>query len=97
MRSLATNWVSELHEFRRRHERKNYQTEVMFVTNGQMYKGGLMDISMGGAFILSNHVNQFVEGKKISISIPFTDGRKYLKHRGTVLWKNSKGFAIEFD
>ena len=97
MRSSANQWIAEQHGFRRRYERKNYQTEVMFVTNGRMYKGGLIDISIGGAFILSDQVNQFIKGNKLSISIPFTDGHKHIKRKGTVLWKNSKGFAIEFN
>ncbi len=97
MKSLATNWVSTLHDFRRRHERKNYHIEIMFVSDGRMFKGRLKDIGMGGAFILSHHADLFFEGEQVTISIPFTDGRKHLKRKGTVLWKNGKGFAIGFN
>jgi hypothetical protein len=83
-------------EFRRRYERKNYNSEVIFSLQGKAYAGTLKDISIGGAFVATLSVNQVYKGDVITISIPFTDGRKNIKRRARVLWTSGEGFAIEF-
>lgn len=82
--------------FRRHHERKNYCVDIVFAINEQIFKGHLKDISIGGAFLFTPHVNQLWEGDLVTISIPFTDGRKHVKRSGHIIWKNSTGFAIAF-
>jgi len=83
-------------EFRRRYERKNYHSDVVFSLNGYAFGGTLKDISMGGAFVLTLSVNQVQKGDIITISIPFTSGRKNIKRRARVLWTSGDGFAVEF-
>lgn len=83
-------------EFRRRYERKNYSSDVVFSVQGRAYAGSLKDISMGGAFVISLSVNQVSKADVITISIPYTNGRKNIKRRAKVLWTNDEGFALEF-
>lgn len=96
MLTAATSWVNRSHDFRRKYERKHYSADIVFASNGRIFQGNLKDISVGGAFVLSKHANQLIEGEVVTISIPFTDGRKHVKRSGRVLWKNSTGFAIDF-
>lgn len=83
-------------EFRRRYERKRYSNDVIFSRKGRAYAGALKDISMGGAFVMTLSVKQVDRGDVVVISIPFTDGRKSIKRKGRVLWRNDEGFALEF-
>ena len=83
-------------EFRRRYERKNYTIDVIFSLQGKAYTGTLKDISMGGAFVMTLSVNQVSRADVITISIPFTNGKKNIKRRAKVLWTNNEGFALEF-
>ncbi len=86
----------ETREFRRRYERKNYSSDVVFSLNDYAFAGTLKDISMGGAFVLTLSVNQVQRGDVITISIPFTSGIKNVKRRAKVLWTSGEGFAVEF-
>lgn len=83
-------------EFRRRYNRKNYNSDVIFALKGMSFAGTLRDISMGGAFVMTLAVNQVYKGDLITISIPFTDGKKNIKKRARVLWTSGEGFAVEF-
>ncbi|MGA6925809.1 MAG: PilZ domain-containing protein [Desulfosarcina sp.] len=83
-------------EFRRRYERKNYNTDIVFSLKEKAYAGTLKDIGMGGAFVMTLSVNQVCRGDVVVISIPFTNGRKNIKRRARVLWANLEGFAVEF-
>ncbi|MFO7713606.1 PilZ domain-containing protein [Desulfosarcina sp.] len=83
-------------EFRRRYERKNYSSDVVFSLRGKAFAGTLKDISMGGAFVMTLAANQIYQGDVVTISIPFTNGRKTIKRRARVLWTNAEGFALEF-
>ena len=96
MLSSATNLNYGSHDFRRKYERKNYNTFIVFSSNDRVYQGNLKDISIGGAFVFSKHAIDLMEGDRVTISVPFTDGRKHVKRTGRVLWKNSTGFAITF-
>lgn len=82
--------------FRRQHERKYYNADIVFAINSRIFQGSLRDISVGGAFIHTKHTEMLLEGDVATISIPFTDGRKHIKRRGRILWKNSTGFAVTF-
>jgi hypothetical protein len=83
-------------EFRRRYERKNYISDVVYSLRGKAFSGTLKDISMGGAFVMTLSINQVYQGDVINISIPFTNGKKTIKRRARVLWTNREGFAVEF-
>lgn len=82
--------------FRRRYERKNYNTDIVFSLSGKAFAGTLKDISIGGAFVMTLSVNQVSKGDAVVVSIPFTDGRKNIKRRARVMWTNEEGFAAEF-
>jgi len=96
MLTAATKWVNPSQDFRRKYERKNYSADIVFASNGRVLQGSLKDISIGGVFILTKHANLLCEGEVVTISIPFTDGRKHVKRSGRILWKNSTGFAVGF-
>ena len=83
-------------EFRRRYERKNYNSDVVFSLKGRVFAGTLKDISMGGAFVMTLAVNQVYQGDIVTISIPFTSGKSNVKRRARVLWTSGEGFAAEF-
>ena len=83
-------------EFRRIHERKYYNTPIMFAHKEKGYSGDIKNISLGGAFISTLHVNLFDVNDIITISIPFTSGKEHVKKRGRIKWLNDEGFAIEF-
>lgn len=83
-------------DFQRRHERKNYKTEVSFVYNDRLYRGTISNISLGGAFIIVSCVNLFSVGDIINVSIPFPNGRKNIKRKAEVRWMNNEGIAVEF-
>ncbi|WP_319409706.1 PilZ domain-containing protein [uncultured Desulfosarcina sp.] len=83
-------------EFRRRYERKNYNSDIVFSLRGKAFAGTLKDISMGGAFVMALSVNQVHPGDVVTISIPFTSGTKSMKRRARVLWTSGEGFAVEF-
>ncbi len=83
-------------EFRRRYERKKYISDIIFSLQGKAYAGTLKDISMGGAFVMTLSINQVYKGDVVSISIPFTNGKKNIKRRARVLWTSGEGFAVEF-
>jgi hypothetical protein len=96
MQGLPRDWVSMSNDFRRQYDRKNYRTDITFVSEKQMFWGALKNISIGGAFIKTKYVNQLYEGGLVTLSIPYTDGNKHVKRKGRVLWKNDMGFAVGF-
>jgi hypothetical protein len=96
MKGLSKDWVASSDDYRRKSARKNYSTDIMFASGKQMYRGTLYNISVGGAFIATKDVNHLYEGEQVSISIPYTDGSKYVKRKGIVIWKNDAGFGVEF-
>jgi hypothetical protein len=96
MQSLSKNWIAASYDYRRKYERKDYSTDIVFAADNRVYRGGLKNISVGGAFIMTKDVNQLYEGDLVSLSIPFTNGYKHVKRKGHVLWKNAIGFAVGF-
>ncbi len=90
------NRIKENYGFKRTHERKNYAVEIIFSHQGRAYAGSIKNISLGGAFIASSSVNNFASGDLVTLSIPFTTGKKHVKKKGRIQWLNNEGFAIEF-
>ena len=84
------------YDLRRRHERKDYGTNIVFAIKDRAYSGLLKNISIGGAFIATSSVNQVSVGDVLTINIPFTDGRKHLRRKARIKWGNNEGFAVEF-
>lgn len=88
--------MSEDFTIKRNFERKRYTTDIMFAHKAKAYRGTLKDVSLGGAFIISDNVNQFEQDEVITVSIPYTSGKKHVKRKGRIKWMNDEGFAIEF-
>jgi hypothetical protein len=82
--------------FNRIHERKLYAVEIIFSHKDKAYAGRIKNISLGGAYIATSSVNQFYSGDIITLSIPFTTGKKHVKRKGRIQWINNEGIAIEF-
>jgi hypothetical protein len=83
-------------DFKRIHERKDYNPEIVFAHENRMYNGSLKNISLGGAFIVTSCVNQFSKKDIVTVSIPFSGGKKNIKRKGAIRWLNDEGFAVEF-
>lgn len=83
-------------DYRRIHERKDYNPHIVFAHRNQLYSGSLKNISLGGAFIETACVNQFSKKDIVTVSIPFSADKKNIKRRGTIKWLNNEGFAVEF-
>ena len=83
-------------EFRRRYERKNYSTDIIFSVKGKAFAGNLKDISIGGAYVITLSVNQVSKGDLVTLSIPYTNGKGNIKRRAKVIWTSGEGFAAEF-
>lgn len=88
--------IDDAYGFRRRHERKEYGTSIVFAIKDRAYSGILKNISIGGSFIATTSVNQVSVGDVITINIPFTDGRKHIRRKARIKWENNEGFAVEF-
>ena len=84
------------YEFKRLHERRPYGANIVFGHQNKAYNGILKNISLGGAFIATSRANQVCPGDIITLSIPFTSGKKHIKRKGRVNWLNDEGFAVEF-
>jgi Tfp pilus assembly protein PilZ len=82
--------------FRRMYERKTYGVEIVFSDRRRGYAGTLQNISLGGAFVVTQSVNQFSPGDIVIVSIPFSSGNKHVKRQGRIKWVNEEGFAVEF-
>lgn len=83
-------------EFRRRYERKKYDTDIIFSVRGMAFAGGLKNISIGGAYVITLSVNQISKGDIITLTIPYTSGKGNIKRRAKVIWVSGEGFAVEF-
>ncbi|WP_157067981.1 PilZ domain-containing protein [Desulfosarcina cetonica] len=81
---------------KRAHDRKRYESDVVFANRDQIYKGSLKNIGLGGAYIQTPSANQFSIADIIIINIPFPSGKKDLKRKARVKWLNNEGFAVEF-
>lgn len=84
------------YDFRRLHERKRYETEIVFSHADRLYNGRMKNISLGGAYIETYCVNQFSPEDIVTISIPFSSSNNNVKRKGRVKWLNNVGFALEF-
>ncbi len=88
--------VKVVHDYNRRSQRKSYEADAIFSFDSRPYAGQLKNVSADGAFIETKQIDKIPVGEKITISIPFTDGKKHVKKKGVIKWKNNDGFAIEF-
>ena len=84
------------HDYRRIHERKKYEPDIVFLHGDRLYAGSMKNISLGGAYIETYCVNQFCPEDIVTINIPYSSGKNKVKRRGRVKWLNNAGFAVEF-
>lgn len=79
----------------RKHERFDCHVAVDYDQNEWTYRCCLMDISMGGAYILTE---QPIEtGQKIIISLASTDSQRNDSFNGVVIRRDGKGIGVRFD
>jgi CheY-like chemotaxis protein len=79
----------------RKHGRLDCHVAVDYDLSERTYRCCLMDISMGGAYILTE---QPIEaGQKIIISLASTDNRRNNSFNGVVIRRDAKGIGIRFD
>lgn len=83
-------------DYRRNNERKKYSKDIVFSHSGNIYRGTIKDISLGGAHIETYSINHLDQGDMVTVSIPFTSGQKNVKRKGHIIWLNNRGFSIEF-
>jgi len=88
--------MNEESDFRRNNQRKRYTAPVVFSHRDRAFNGHIQNVSLGGAFIMCDTVNQFSIGDRITVSIPFTAGTNHVKRRAQVKWINNEGVGIEF-
>ena len=93
---MGPKYAVDNYDFRRLHERKKYQAEIVFHHANRLYAGSLKDISLGGAYIETYCVNQFSKEDIVTLSIPFASGQNNVKRKGRIKWINNAGFAVEF-
>lgn len=93
---MRVNLAFRKQEHRRAHERKKYDTEVVFSHLDRIYRGVLKNISLGGALIQSYRTDELCVGDIVTVSIPFTNSEKNLKRSGHVRWVDDQCFAIVF-
>ena len=84
------------YEFKRHHERRKYGADIVFVHQDKAYRGIVKNLSLGGTFIVTPSVNLFSKGDLVTLTIPFTSGKRSIKRKGLIIWLNNEGFAIEF-
>ena len=84
------------HCYRRLHEREKSPSEIVFHHANRLYAGSLKDVSLGGAYIETNCVNNFSTEDIVTLSIHFSYGGNSVECRGRIQWLNDVGFGIEF-
>ncbi|MCP3872968.1 MAG: PilZ domain-containing protein [Desulfobacteraceae bacterium] len=89
-------FASKRHDFRRAHERKDYDTEIIFSHFDRIYKGVIKNISLGGALIQTYRTDELCINDFVTVSIPFTSGQKNIKRDGRIRWVDDECFAIIF-
>lgn len=78
------------------HDRKKYEVGIVFLHKKRLYAGCLKDVSLGGACIETNCVNQFSTKDIVTLIIPFTSGQNNVKRRGSIRWINNTDFGVGF-
>ena len=73
--------------------RKPYKGTIFFAQKNGFYEGRLKNYSQSGLFIETNAPLSI--GDIIIIALPYVND-KQKKYRGQILWRNHKGFGIEF-
>ena len=88
--------VVDFDRYRRRNERKDYQTEVSFSTDSMCFPAMLENVSMGGALLATSKLPLMRTGSEITVTIPFAVKEGCVKKRGTVMWAVDGQFGILF-
>jgi hypothetical protein len=79
---------------RRRHQRKRCFLEIDYAVRGHSYKGSILDISEGGAYVRSNTAKRFLSGEDILLIIPLRILGEQLK--GKIARVGSHGMGVVF-
>jgi len=80
---------------RRRFTRHSALFSAKYTAKEGTYRDLINDIGAGGVFVCTRR--KIAQGRSINIQIPILAFKKRLSLMGTVVWCNSKGFAVMFD
>jgi Tfp pilus assembly protein PilZ len=79
----------------REHMREPYRKEIVFTTKNHSYKGTIVNISRGGAFVTTK--NKFSLGQMIQLDIREDKTCKALRLKGWVVRLSPTGIGVKFD
>jgi hypothetical protein len=79
----------------RAHVREPYRKEIVFTTKNRRYRGSIVNISRGGAFITTR--NKFSLGQMIHLDIREDKNCKALRLKGWVVRLSPTGIGVKFD
>jgi hypothetical protein len=79
---------------RRRHPRKACRIEVNYMVEGRWYRGSILNISQGGAYILSSGDERFFPGEGIFLVAKIRVLREQV--RGKIVRVGLLGKGVEF-
>lgn len=79
----------------REHPRTRCSIITEYSFNNQNYKGTMKNISLGGAFIASQHVVPV--NRRILQTFFFPNFEIPIRSTSKIIWIESKGFGVEFD
>ncbi len=82
--------------FKRKHERKDYNTDIYFSVKSKAYPAVINNISLGGALINHDSAPKIFEGEIITVNIPFSKTKRSVKRKAKVMWSFDTKFGIEF-
>jgi Tfp pilus assembly protein PilZ len=81
---------------RRFYERKACSFSIGMEGARRTTTGHLRNLSMGGAFIETDHDEKPVVGQEIELTIPFRSRRNHLKITGEIVRIRPDGFGVRF-
>ena len=80
----------------RKHDRRNYNADVVFSIDYNNYFGEIKDISLGGAFISFDTMPAVNPDDEVSLTIPYASQNKDITLKGRVARYAENGIGVEF-
>jgi hypothetical protein len=78
----------------RTHPRRHCRESTFYATSGSLYEGLIENIGLKGVYIRS--VQPIEVGEIITVAVPTTTSDRGVKLRGEIVWKNARGFGVDF-
>ena len=80
----------------RRHTRIKYALDISFAIDWHTYRTELLDLSLGGAFVVIDKIPFIETGTKVLIEIPFMTKPGEVSLQATVKRIDGVGAGVEF-